>query len=269
MAVAISSPIELASIPSSSSLNPQVPEIAEVFRGRELTRKDRRIPCDLNAVNLALGGGLLRGRLNEVVGHQATGKTSLAVSFLANATRRGETAAWIDFAGVFDPHSIESAGVDLTRVLWVCCADEKRERRRGDIFLKAAELVLETGGFGLTVFDFGDRAFPLTPGVALRLARRAERTAAAVLILAPRRICGTFAALTLTLMRSYPCFSRPSRSAPALFDGFMVEARVSRNKLGGTGGHAAWRMQIDPADPVCLPDRAIPQAGAKTRCAGF
>jgi hypothetical protein len=242
----------------------QVPEIPNVFRGRELTRKDRRLSSGLPAVDDALGGGLVRGRINEITGGAGVGKTSLAAAFLARATGRGEVAAWIDFAGAFDPLSMRAAGVDLARVLWVCAAgrQSRLEQQREKNFLKAAELVLETSGFGLIVFDFGARTFPLMPSVALRMARRAERSSSAVLILAIRRICGTFAALTLSLVHSEARFSRPSRSAPTLFDGFAIDARVARNKLGGAGSAAAWQAQID-VPPA--PARGYPQASELSR----
>src|SRR5579883_3604554 len=81
----------------------QIPEIPEVFRGRELTLKHSRLPSGLPTLDAALGGGLVRGRINELVGPLGRGKTSLAASFLARATARGETVAWIDLAGAFDP----------------------------------------------------------------------------------------------------------------------------------------------------------------------
>ena len=225
----------------------QLPEIPHVFRGRELTRKTHRLSSGLAAIDNALGGGLVRGRINEITGGAGLGKTSLAAAVLARATGRGEVAAWIDFAGAFDPLSMRSAGVDLARVLWVCCSGPQSglERQREKNFLKAADLVLETGGFGLIVFDFGDCSFPLMTSAALRMARRAERTSTAVLILAGRRICGTFAALTLSLIHSEAHFSHPSRSAPMLFDGFTIDARVTRNKLGGAGSAIAWQAQND------------------------
>lgn len=238
----------------------QVPEIPHVFRGRELTRKTHRLSSGLASVDDALGGGLVRGRINEIIGGAGRGKTSLAASFLARATGRGEVAAWIDLAGAFDPLSMRSAGVDLARVLWVCCSGRQPglERQLEKGFLEAAEMVLETGGFGLIVVDFDDRSFPLMPSVALRMARRAERTSTAVLILAARRICGTFAALTLNLVHSEARFSRPSRSTPTLFDGCAIDARVARNKLGGAGRAAAWQAQIDP-DPAPAPPPAAGQ----------
>src|SRR6266852_3366906 len=94
-------------------------EFAGVFRGRELTRKDRRLPSGLPLVDSLLDGGIVRGRVSEIIGDLSSGKTTLAASFAAFSTMRGEVAAWIDSADSFDPESMAAAGVDLTLLLWV------------------------------------------------------------------------------------------------------------------------------------------------------
>ncbi len=73
-------------------------EFAGVFRGRELTRKDRRLPSGLPLVDSLLHGGIVRGRVSEIIGDRSSGKTTLAASFAAFSTIRGEVAAWIDSA---------------------------------------------------------------------------------------------------------------------------------------------------------------------------
>ena len=119
--------------------------------------------------------------------------------------------------------------------------------------LLAAEMVLGAGGFGLVVIDLaldiGGHTRTLALSAALRLARAAERSGSAVIVLAERRTCGTFAALSLVLGRTRPFFSRMAPGAPMLFDGIRVEAYVARNKLGGSGQAAVWRassIQIFP-----------------------
>src|SRR5713101_6166051 len=97
----------------------QIAEFSGVFRGRELTRKDRRLSCGIEALDSILSGGIVRGRVSEIVGRPGFGRTSLTASFAAGATRRGEVAAWIDSAGAFDPRSIAAVGADRSRILWV------------------------------------------------------------------------------------------------------------------------------------------------------
>jgi hypothetical protein len=248
----------------ANTLSPAVPatdkvaellEFTRVFRGRELTRKDHRIPSGLQSVDNLIKGGIIRGRISEIVAQPGAGKTSLAAAFAANVTRC-EAVAWIDAADNFDPVSITAAGVELTRLLWVSSRSVEgtwpatltsyaARYRVVAASLKAAEWILAAGGFGLLILDFGANACELPQSSALRLARAAERSRASVLLLAPRRMCGTFAALTLTLRRERACFSHFSPGAPALFDGLLLEAHVTRNKLGGSGQTAKWKSVLE------------------------
>jgi hypothetical protein len=263
-----------AAAPLRTLIDRQIAEYSGVFRGRELTRKDRRLSSNIAALDAILDGGVVRGRVSEIVGRPGFGRTSLAISFAVVATRRGEVAAWIDSSGAFDPRSIAAAGADLSRILWIGADAAARARDSADSpatefapvrlnasakagikpVLMAAEMVLGAGGFGLVVidlsFDIGGRAQTLMPSAALRLARAAERSGAAVIVLAARRTCGTFAALSLVLGRIRPFFSRTAPGAPALFDGIRVEAYVARNKLGGSGQAAIWRTLVDPRSPA-------------------
>ena len=262
----------------------QIAEFSGVFRGRELTRKDRRrLSSGIAALDTILEGGIVRGRVSEIVGRSGCGRTSLAASFAAVATRHGEVAAWIDSSGAFDPRSVAAAGADLSRILWVGADTAARARdsaespaaqfapMRSNAPVKAAEMVLGAGGFGLVVIDFsfaiGGRARTLTLSTALRLARAAERSGAAVIVLAEHRTCGTFAALSLVLGRVRPFFSRTAPDAPALFDGMRVEAYVARNKLGGSGHAAVWRALVDtkfPPSKFSAPAFSVPPSHAST-----
>ena len=69
----------------------------------------------------ALTGGLPRGALTEIVGPASSGRTSLLLSLLAQATARQEACALVDASDAFDPESAVAAGIDLKRLLWVRC----------------------------------------------------------------------------------------------------------------------------------------------------
>ncbi len=112
--------------------------------------------------------------------------------------------------------------------------------------VKAAELVLQAGGFGLVVVDFGEAVRSLTYASSLRIARAAERSGAAVIAIAPWRMCGTFAALSIAASRAATSFSRLAPGAPVMFDGLTVDAMVARNKMGGTGRRVRVRVLVDP-----------------------
>jgi recA bacterial DNA recombination protein len=250
----------------------QVAEFPHVFRGRELTRKDRRLSSGIAALDAVINGGIVRGRVSEIVGRSGFGRTSLVASFAAAATRQGEVAAWIDLADAFDPNSLAAAGADLSRILWVgaygqrgmppCLSSGRRTARSEAVSnaFKAAEMVLGAGGFGLVVIDLSYEIKDRSPTEcrALRLARAAERGGAAVIVMAARRTCGTFAALSLVLRGARPAFSRMAPGAPALFDGIRIEACVARNKLGASGQTASWRAMVDPSSAPVF------RAGART-----
>ncbi|WP_424669458.1 ATPase domain-containing protein, partial [Candidatus Binatus sp.] len=195
------------SIPIQVVKRPQQLEFSGVFRGHELTRKDRKLSSGLAPLDALIDGGIPRGRISEITGRAGSGKTSIAASFASFATRRGEVAAWLDASGSFDPESMAAAGVDLRRMLWASMKRGSKDLRspfqKGEgvgvrSIIKAAELVLEAGGFGLVVVDFGEAVRSLTYASSLRIARAAERSGAAVIAIAPWRMCGTFAALSLS-----------------------------------------------------------------------
>lgn len=143
-------------------------------------------PVGVPAIDAALGGGLRRGHLSEVIGPRSSGRTTVVCRALAAAGRRGELSALIDTCDRFDPESAADAGVDLSRLLWI--------RERGDAAraLKAANLVLQAGGFGLVVFDLTDvrgldlRRFPHTTW--MRMARIIEGSQTVALLTGAERI---------------------------------------------------------------------------------
>jgi hypothetical protein len=180
------------------------------------------------AVDEALGGGLRRGHLSEVVGARSSGRTTLVCCALAQTAARGEMAALVDTHDRFDPVSAEAAGVDLSRLLWI--------RERGDAAraLKAMNLVLQAGGFGLAVFDLADvpardlRQFPATTW--MRLARVIEGTQTVALLAGAERIARSPGGVTLTL--GAPSAHWAGRGERArLLRGVGIEARVVGAKI--------------------------------------
>jgi hypothetical protein len=101
---------------------------------------------------------LPRATLSEIVGRPSSGKTSMVFAALAQATQRPECCVLIDASNSFDPFTGEKAGIDLRQLLWVRC-DNDAERA-----LKATDLVVQSGGFGMVVLDL--------EGVPARDARR-------------------------------------------------------------------------------------------------
>ncbi|KKS81038.1 MAG: Protein RecA, partial [Candidatus Woesebacteria bacterium GW2011_GWC1_43_10b] len=70
------------------------------------------------ALDLALGvGGLPRGRIVEIYGPEASGKTSVALSVVAEAQKKGGQAAFVDAEHALDPIRAETIGVNLDDLL--------------------------------------------------------------------------------------------------------------------------------------------------------
>lgn len=76
------------------------------------------IPTGSLSLDLALGiGGIPRGRVIEIYGPESSGKTTLALSMIAQAQRTGGLAAFIDAEHAFDPDYSRAIGVNLEELL--------------------------------------------------------------------------------------------------------------------------------------------------------
>jgi len=76
------------------------------------------IPTGILALDLALGvGGLPKGRIVEIYGPEASGKTTVCLSTIAEAQKVGGVAAFIDAEHALDPQWAEVLGVKLDDLL--------------------------------------------------------------------------------------------------------------------------------------------------------
>ena len=150
----------------------------------------------------ALTGGLPRGCLTEICGPASSGRTTLLLAALAAATRRGEFCAVVDAGDALDPQSAAAAGVELSRLLWVRCGENSSEHRLEQL-LRATDLLLESGGFGLIALDLGDlpppaaRRIPLTTWFRFR--RAVEHTPTVLLAIERQSIAGSCSSLLIKL----------------------------------------------------------------------
>ena len=71
----------------------------------------------------ALIQGLPHGALTEIYGPASSGRTTLALSFLAEMTRQQQVCTIVDASDSFDPESLAAMGAHLNRVLWVRCGN--------------------------------------------------------------------------------------------------------------------------------------------------
>ncbi len=150
----------------------------------------------------ALTGGLPRGCLTEICGPASSGRTTLLLAALAAATRRGECCALVDASDALDPQSAAAAGVELDRLLWVRCGENSPEKSLEQL-LRATDLLLESGGFGLIALDLGDlperaaRRIPLTTWFRFR--RAVEHTPTVLLAVERQSIAGSCSSLLVKL----------------------------------------------------------------------
>jgi recombination protein RecA len=187
------------------------------------------VAADVAALDACLRGGVPRGQLSELVGPRSSGRTTLLLQLIAAATRRGDIAALVDTFDRLDMGSVVAAGVDLDRLLWIrgqaiskteTALDSRwvpgdsssgyRGVRAGGLLehtidraLKALNLVLQAGGFGVVALDLAD-----VPGAALtripfttwlRVQRAIEGSETACVLVAPEPLARSAGGLTLSL----------------------------------------------------------------------
>ena len=153
----------------------------------------------------AATGGLPRGCLTEIFGPASSGRTSLLLSILAEATHREEVCAIVDAEDTFDPASASAAGVALDRLLWV------RSAQNAEHALKAADLLIQGGGFGVVVLDLGDTPPAAARRISLtswfRLRRAVENTPTVLIAVARQSNAKTCASLQLACAREHAAWS--------------------------------------------------------------
>ena len=114
---------------------------------KEAACKIPAIPTGSIAFDLALGiGGFPRGRVVEVFGPEATGKTTLAVHVIAEAQKQGGQAAFIDAEHAMDPTYAASIGVDVDNLLI-------SQPDYGEQALEIAEVLVRSGAVDVIVVD--------------------------------------------------------------------------------------------------------------------
>jgi recombination protein RecA len=180
----------------------------------ERTDPSAVVGTGVDVLDAVLQGGLPRGQLSEIVGARSAGRTTVLFQMMAAATRRGEIAALVDTVDRLDVASAIAAGIDLDRLLWIRgdaithhaaparAAGELRDRTL-DRAVKALNLVLQAGGFGLVALDLADlpvvalKRLPFTTW--LRVQRTIEGSDTACVLVGPEPLARSAGGLTLTL----------------------------------------------------------------------
>jgi hypothetical protein len=158
---------------------------APPLRGEDA--RPRPLATGVAAVDALLGGGFPRGQLSEIHGPASSGRTGLLLALLARVTAEPALAALVDPLDRLEPSSAAAAGVDLARLLWLRGPREGEERKALAEATGAAATLVSSGLFDLVVLDLagaGRERERLPAATWLRLARTAEGTKAALLLVA-------------------------------------------------------------------------------------
>lgn len=208
-----------------------------------------------------LEGGLPVGKISEIVGAASSGRTCLALSFIAQRTNAGQVCAWVDVDNTFDPESGAACGVNLERLLWVRCKStaathvkgkprskfeprleskfesnfESRSESRLEQAMRATDLLLQAGGFAAIVVDMGDtpaehgRRIPLATWYRFRQA--ADQSRSCLVVLGKTTYAQSSAAVVLE------CSPSPTQNSEhTVLDGRTFDVRLTREKLAAPLG---------------------------------
>jgi hypothetical protein len=231
----------------------------------ERTDPSALVPTDVAALDQTLRGGLPRGQLSEIAAPRSAGRTTLLLQLVAAATRRGEIAAIVDTFDRLDVASAAAAGIVLDRLLWIRGQAITRMQESGlraqpdswgavsgpaalfdrtiDRALKALNLVVQAGGFGVVAIDLADvppavlKRIPFTTW--LRVQRAVEGSDTACVLVVPEPLARSAGGLTLTLA------ARPSWTGTAdrsrRFGGLEMTTRIMspRRRVDGEVAIAA------------------------------
>jgi recombination protein RecA len=105
------------------------------------------VPTGAISLDIALGvGGLPRGRIVEIYGPEASGKTTVCLHVIAEAQKTGGTAAFVDAEHALDPARAETIGVNLDELL-------VSQPDTGEQALEIVETLIRSGGIDVVVVD--------------------------------------------------------------------------------------------------------------------
>lgn len=104
------------------------------------------IPTGSISLDLALGGGLPKGRVVEIYGPESSGKTTLTLHAIAEVQKSGGTAAFIDAENALDPAYAKRLGVDIDNLLI-------SQPDNGEQALEIVETLVRSNAVDLVVVD--------------------------------------------------------------------------------------------------------------------
>jgi len=189
------------------------------------------IPTGSLSLDLALGvGGIPKGRVIEIFGPEAGGKTTLALHVLAEAQRRGGQVAFIDAEHALDPEYARKIGVNVDELL-ISQPDS------GEQALQILETLVRSGGIEAVVIDSVAALTPKTEiagemgefqiGLQARLMSQALRKLSA--IVAKTKTAVIF--LNQTRMKIGMTFGNPETTPGGLALKFYASVRINLRRI--------------------------------------
>src|SRR6202166_1492212 len=197
----------------------------------------------------ALTGGFPRGAVTEICGPPWSGRTTGLRTAVAARTAEAEVCALIDARDSFDPRSAEAAGVELRQLLWVRCRGLEQS-------LRAADLVIQGGGFGFIALDLSDVAPETVRHVPLnawfRFRRAVEDTSTVLLVLEQESNAKTCASLVLRMSMKVAKWSGAGESD--------VNDNIAEIKGTGISQHSRGSLAQEVLAKGCLTQAGLAHA---------
>ena len=136
------------------ALDAALSQIERAFGKGSIMRLGQNSHIDIEAIStgslgidIALGiGGMPKGRIIEIYGPESSGKTTLALSVIAQAQKKGGTCAFIDAEHALDPGYAKKIGVDIVNLLI-------SQTDAGEQALEIADTLVRSGAIDVLVVD--------------------------------------------------------------------------------------------------------------------
>jgi hypothetical protein len=229
-------------MPSAAALRIQIEHSLERRFPAALTPSPRTIretaPTGIPPADRMLEGGLPVGAISEITGPVSSGRTSLALSFVAGRTHEDCVCAWVDASDTLDAESAAACGVRLNHLLWVRCRatapvcklknqPAAKPWTQLDQAIRATDLLLQAGGFAVIVLDLGNTAHQDAARIPLaswfRFRQAADRTRCSLVVLAQKPLAQSSSAVVLE------CAPHKAQSSnQTVFSGYRYQLQTGR-----------------------------------------
>jgi len=215
----------------------------------EMRPTPKMVSSGIREIN-ELTGGFPCGCITQIYGAASSGRSGILLAALAASTRRREVCVLVDVNDALDPLSAAAAGVEFERLLWVRCGSPGSSSKHKRITLKkesplaqalrATDLLLQSGGFGLIAIDLGDVPFRESRRIPLaswfRFQRAVEHTPTVLFVLSQEPLAQTCTALLLKVAGQTPSafssqLSGKSPSHARLLEHLEIKAEIVRSRV--------------------------------------